>query len=147
MLIQTRRLSHYTDTRVSSICRPSVLVDRELLHTAPAPDRLHIFCKMNTNQIPNIAILDPPSRGYSRYSAQTVPKIGVLYADNPSKTMVIASAQNAGGLQEVNNRPRNKLTKEYRNDRAPEAINKDGKELYNQVCTERERSISVTNTV
>jgi hypothetical protein len=100
---------------------------------------------MNTNQIPNIAMSDPSFRGYSRYPAQAVPKLGVRYADNPSKTMVIASARNASGPQEVINRSRNELLKEYRNDRAPEAMNLDNKELY-QVCTAKETSISVTNT-
>lgn len=135
----------YIGTPISSTCRPSVLVSGELLCTAPTPDRFHIFRQMNTYQIPNISASDPSLRGYSRYPSQAVPKVGVRYADNPSKTMVLASARNAGGFPDVINRPRNEVLKEYRNDRAPEAMNLESKELYYQVCTAKERVHSVTN--
>ena len=120
-------------------------MNREPLGTAPTLDRFHIFRQMSTNQIPNIMISDPSLRGYSRYPAQAVPKLGVRYADNPSKTMVIASARNASGPQDVINRPRNEVLQEYRNDRAPGAMNMDRNELYYQVCTAKERVHSVTN--
>lgn len=53
--------------------------------------------------------------------------------------MVIASARNAGGLQEVNNRPRNEVLKEYTNDRAPEVMNLDSKEVYYRVGMAKEK--------
>ena len=59
--------------------------------------------------------------------------------------MVLASARNAGGSQDVINRPRNEILKEYKYDRTPEAINPESKELYYQVCTASERVHFVTN--
>jgi len=94
---------------------------------------------MNTNHILNNAMSDPYLRDYSRYPAQAVQKPAVI---NPSRAMVMTSARNTGGLQEVNSRPRNGLLQNYRNDRAPEAMNADKKELYYQVCMAKERYIS-----